>query len=129
MNKYKDIINLKRPPSNHLPMSRMNRAAQFAPFAALNGHAEAIENSIRYKEERIDLSEDQLQRLNDALLQIQKSLHLKKKIKIVYYVLNERFPLGSYQIAEGQIRKIDEIARWIFMEDGTEIPLRDVVEI
>lgn len=127
MSKYEDIIHQERPVSTHRPMSKMNRAAQFAPFAALNGHAEAIENSACYKKERMDLSEDQLQKLNDCLIRIQNNL--KRKVEVVYYVLNEQFPLGTYQIIEGQIKRIDEVARWIFMEDGTEIPMRDVVEI
>ena len=79
------------------------------------------------KEEKIDLSEDQLQKLNDALIRIQKNLN--RNVKVIYYVLNEQFPLGTYRIAEGQIQKIDKVAHWIFMEDGTGIPLRDVVEL
>lgn len=41
--KYKDIIDLPHHTSAvHKPMSMMNRAAQFAPFAALTGHDDAI---------------------------------------------------------------------------------------
>ena len=41
--KYKDIIDLPHHKSAvHKPMSMMNRAAQFAPFAALTGHDDAI---------------------------------------------------------------------------------------
>lgn len=46
-NKYDDIINLEHHVSKkHIPMSRRNRAAQFAPFAALNGYGEAIEETV-----------------------------------------------------------------------------------
>lgn len=42
-NEYDDIINLEHPTSKRHPrMSMMQRAAQFAPFAALNGHEEAV---------------------------------------------------------------------------------------
>lgn len=42
-NRYDDIINLPHPESKRHPrMSREQRAAQFSPFAALHGHAEAI---------------------------------------------------------------------------------------
>lgn len=41
-NKYDDIIDLPRPESRYPRMPRANRAAQFAPFAALTGHEEAI---------------------------------------------------------------------------------------
>lgn len=48
MNKYDDIINLQHfEPKNHKRMSMENRAAQFAPFAALTGHEEAIAEAAR----------------------------------------------------------------------------------
>ena len=56
MEDYDDIINLPHHVSEKHPrMSMWNRAAQFAPFAALSGHDEAIkettkENEISFKE-------------------------------------------------------------------------------
>ena len=48
MGKYDDIIDMKRPISKkHKPMSMYERAAQFAPFAALKGHDEAIADTIK----------------------------------------------------------------------------------
>ena len=53
MSGYDDIINLSRPVSkNHKPMSMRDRAAQFAPFAALSGHDEVIKQT-EYEEEEI----------------------------------------------------------------------------
>lgn len=51
-NKYEDILYLKRPVSKkHTPMQRKDRAAQFAPFAALSGHKEALAEEIRKYDE------------------------------------------------------------------------------
>lgn len=48
---YDDIINLLHPTSaNHPPMPLSARAAQFAPFAALTGHDEAIKETARLSE-------------------------------------------------------------------------------
>ena len=47
---YEDIVNLEYPPKGerrHKPMSMEARAAQFAPFAALTGHDEAIAETAR----------------------------------------------------------------------------------
>ena len=45
MDNYDDIINLPHHVSKrHLQMSMWNRAAQFAPFAALTGYEDAIED-------------------------------------------------------------------------------------
>ncbi len=49
--KYADIIDLPHHVSTvHPQMSMLSRAAQFAPFAALNGHGEAIEATARRNE-------------------------------------------------------------------------------
>ncbi len=52
--KYDDIINLPHHQSvNHAPMSLHDRAAQFAPFAALTGYDDAIEETTRLTQERV----------------------------------------------------------------------------
>ncbi len=52
--RYDDIIQLKRPVSRkHPPMPVADRAAQFAPFAALTGHGQAIRDTARRAEEDI----------------------------------------------------------------------------
>lgn len=51
--RYDDIINLPHHVSStRKPMPMENRAAQFAPFAALSGHEEAIEDTRRRHEAR-----------------------------------------------------------------------------
>ena len=48
MDNYEDIINLPHHVSKRHPqMSMWNRAAQFAPFAALTGYEDAIQDSIQ----------------------------------------------------------------------------------
>ncbi len=55
--KYDDIIELEHPTSRKHPrMSLHDRAAQFAPFAALTGHEEAIEETAQ-QHERIAVDE------------------------------------------------------------------------
>ncbi|MGN0169761.1 MAG: hypothetical protein ACI39H_03250 [Lachnospiraceae bacterium] len=55
MSKYEDIISMPRPVSrNHPPMPVSERAAQFSPFAALTGHSEAMEETARRMEEKIE---------------------------------------------------------------------------
>ena len=54
--RYDDIIHLSRPVSKHQPLDRASRAAQFAPFAALENHAELVKDSeSTSKYERSDL--------------------------------------------------------------------------
>ena len=58
--KYQSIINLEHPTSSKHPrMSRLQRAAQFAPFAALTGHDAAIQETARLTDQKIELDEEQ----------------------------------------------------------------------
>ena len=69
MNNYDDIINLERPISKkHGKMSIADRAAQFAPFAALTGFGAIIKETARLTDERIELDEGIKLMLSDKLL-------------------------------------------------------------
>lgn len=71
MGKYDDIIHLPHPePARHPRMSRQNRAAQFAPFAALTGHEDAIRETARLTENKIQLNEDDAAKLNERIAKI-----------------------------------------------------------
>ena len=63
--KYDDIIDLPHPnPRNHIRMKVSSRAAQFAPFAALTGHSEAIMEFARLTDEKIELDESMKSSIN-----------------------------------------------------------------
>ena len=65
---YDDIINMKHPTSINYPrMSMNNRAAQFAPFAALKTHVDKISEAGRLTTQKRILDEDQRQVLNRVL--------------------------------------------------------------
>ena len=56
---YEEIINLPHHVSKkHTPMSMWNRAAQFAPFAALNGHNSALMETEKQHEQMYEHQED-----------------------------------------------------------------------
>ena len=59
MDNYDDIINLPHyEPQHHPRMSMWNRAAQFAPFAALTGYDDAIKESGRLVENQTNMADD-----------------------------------------------------------------------
>lgn len=52
MENYNDIINLPHHESKKHPrMSLEERAAQFAPFAALTGYGDAVKETVKINEE------------------------------------------------------------------------------
>lgn len=128
--KYGDIIHLPHHVSSvhpHMPVS--DRAAQFAPFAALTGYGEVIKETARQTDERPDLSEDEKQELN---YKIQLACALpgeKPEIVLTYFVQDDKKSGGACHTARGKIRRIDPDAGQIILEDGLRIPLDCVVDI
>ena len=128
MSKYDDIINRPHHRSKtHPHMPLIDRAAQFAPFAALTGYGDAIDETARITYIRPDLDEQQLAELNERLLQIMAKPDTV--VCITYFVPDERKAGGRYEQAEGVIKKIDEIAKVIVMDGGEKIPLSDIIEL
>ena len=85
MGKYDDIINLPHHVSeNHPQMSMQARAAQFAPFAALSGHGDAIKETARLTDSQRDLDEGIVADLNRTLGEIEEMDH--PEVKISYFV-------------------------------------------
>lgn len=126
--KYSDIINLKRPKSkNHTKMPILNRAAQFAPFAALTGHATSISEASRLTHEKIELSEDELELLNRKI--VLAISNPDQKVEIIYFVKDQKKMGGEYKIIDGNIKKYDEIDEKILMKNGIQIPIRDIYDV
>ena len=72
MSRYDDIINLPHHVSTNLPrMSMHNRAAQFAPFAALVGYDDAVAETARLTESRPELLIERIQTVVNAKLAFQ----------------------------------------------------------
>ena len=128
MSKYDDIINLPHHQSEtHPHMSPLDRAAQFAPFAALTGYEDTIKETARLTNERPQLDEQQLLELNGKLLRIMANP--KAQIRITYFAADEKKEGGSYLQAEGRIKKINDYAKSITLNSGEIIPLDDIVDI
>lgn len=130
MGKYDHIINHPHHQSKTRPhMSLRDRAAQFAPFAALTGYDESVNEAARTTDERIELSETQVDELN--LIQCYLSEHLSDapQVTITFFVPDKKKAGGKYITKEGIIKKIDEYKKVYVMEDGTVIPIADVLKI
>ena len=129
-NKYDDIINLPHHVSKTRPqMSMHDRAAQFSPFSALTGYDAAIKETGRRTEKRIEPDEDELQILNMKLKLLIDNIDEEPEVTFTYFKPDERKAGGAYLTASGTVKKIDDFERIIFMENGTKIPMDDVLSI
>lgn len=130
MHRYDDIIMLPRHVSKtHPPMPAADRAAQFAPFAALTGHYDAVKEAARFTEERVELDESCKAVLDGKLQDIRRRLGEEPAVTVTYFVPDERKSGGSYETAAGCVRKIDEYERVLVLTDGTRIPVSELLEI
>ena len=128
MEKYKDIINLPHKQSSKRPhMSLLDRAAQFAPFAALVGYDDAIKETGRLTDERIEMSEENLAVLNARYQMLVDHLGEEPEVTITYFVPDIYKTGGSYVEKTGVVKKLDTYERLITMVDGTKIWMDDVL--
>lgn len=125
--KYSDIIELPHPVSvKHPHMTIEERAAQFSPFAALNGYEDAIEETGRVTENEKILDEYELQILDEKLSIIKNK---KVKAKITYFMPDENKDGGKYVTINGIVKKIDEYGQIIVMGEGEVIDIKKVKSI
>lgn len=128
--KYDDIINLPHPVSKkHPQMSLEARSAQFAPFASLTGYDEVIRETARLTNERIDIDESIKTNLDWKLQMIEEQLSNQLVITFTYFVPDLKKKGGKYVTVTGVVKKIDEYKHLVILEDKTEIPITELIEI
>ena len=127
---YEDIVNL--PPhisKRHPQPSMMDRAARFAPFAAITGYEEMVLEEARVTEERIDLDEGALSLLNEKLNMIQEFLDEEPEVTITYFEPDKKKSGGAYVNITGIVKRIDEYEHFVIMTDGKKIRIEDIYAI
>ena len=127
---YDDILNMPYPNpeiEKDFP-DKILRSAQFAPFAALTGHDEAIEETARLTDSKVELDEYQKAELNDKIQLINNS-DADEEVSITYFVPDKKKSGGAYITKRGIVLKVREYEKDIIMDDGTEIPIDDVFTI
>lgn len=128
--KYEDIIHLSRPVSTrHLPMSGYDRAAQFAPFAALTGYDDVIEETARLTDGELFLDVGAEAELDAKLREIRENLHQHPQVTITYFRPDSRKSGGAYVTISGKVKKIDEYAQILVLTDNTAIELQKICKI
>ena len=137
-NAYDDIIDLPHHQSKRHPqMSMRDRAAQFAPFAALTGFDGVIAETGRETQQRVELSESETENLNRTLSRLDERARSgeRPKVTVVYFLPDARKDGGMYTGYTGQLKRVDAAERLLvfFSEDrsidGKTIPIDDVLKI
>ncbi len=128
--KYGDIIDHEHHTSSKHPrMSRLNRAAQFAPFAALVGYDALVNESARITDNKIELSEDDVTTLNYQLRLLQENLPRSPIVSVTYFVPDSFKSGGEYKEIVERVLKIKPLEQILIMEDGTQIAFSDILAL
>ncbi len=126
---YDDIINIKKPKSNHKMMDTLQRAAQFAPFAALTGYEESIIEAGRIVFKKKELSDEQKEVINYKLNYLIEHKKENVEVEVAYFVPDKKKKGGSYQRKIGIIRKIDDVEKKIIFIDNSFISIDELYDI
>ncbi len=130
MNKYDDIIDLPHHVSKtRKPMSLYNRAAQFAPFAALTGYDDAIEETARLTETKVELSDELKNDLNQKINFIKNNIKVHPEITIKYFVRDNKKSGGIYKSLTSIIKKVDNFNKCLIFADNTNVYFDDIISI
>ena len=116
---YRDIIDLPYPTrSRHLRMPIGDRAAQFAPFAALTGFGAVLRETERITE-----------KLDEKIQLILEEKEIHPEITVTFFVPDEKKDGGAYVTVSGHIKRVDEAEHLLILEEGDKIPMEDIYEI
>ena len=127
---YDDIINLPHPTSTKHPrMPMSDRAAIFSPFAALTGHAAAIQETARLTDQRMELDEDTRAELDRKQKILIDHIADQPEVTITWFCPDEKKSGGAYVVSMGRLKKVDDVADTLKLADETTIPLNEIVDL
>ena len=108
-------------------MSLEKRSAQFAPFSALTGYEEELEEVSRLTTKKIELTEEAKELINQKLQWL--LIHKEKLCKIIYFEKDKKKRGGSYLTISDTIKKIDSINQVLETTSSKQIPIENIVKI
>lgn len=117
---------MDRPKSKYPKMSMSDRAAQFAPFAALTGHKEAILEQQRITQAKRILSNEEKLEINEKIIEL---MNLKSKCRITYFEKDKTKSGGQYMESVLSFKRTDELNKVLYFKENIQIQIDDIVDI
>lgn len=127
---YQDMLELPHHVSRrHPPMPLRDRAAQFAPFAALTGYAAILHETARVTEARRELTESARALLDARLAALTAHLTEQPRVEVEHFVADAMKAGGKYVCTSGRLVKVDTVAHRLLLADGTAIAVENVLRL
>ena len=130
MGEYDDIIGLPHHVSStrpHMPM--LDRAAQFQPFRALTGYEDAVQETARYTDEKVELTEDEKALLAVELQRLSDDIASRPQVTLTCFRPDKKKSGGAYVTTTGRLKKIDDIEGALILASGERIVIEDILDI
>ena len=128
--KYMAIIAAERPVTdNHKRMANIDRAAQFAAFAALTGYGDSVEETARFTDARPELLEDEKSVIDARLRAVKANLAASPRVGLTVFLPDPRKPGGRLKEIIARVRAINENEGAVVFEDGSSVKIDDIVRI
>ena len=130
ISRYADILDLPHHVSETRPaMSLHDRAAQFAPFAALTGYDDAIAEADRLTEGRAELTEEAKAEIDARLQALREELRSRPEVTLTVFRADKRKKGGAYITLRGRVLRLSEEEQTLTMEDGTKIGFENIIKV
>ena len=127
---YEDIVDLPHHVSRKHPQPTVaDRAARFAPFAAITGYEEMVLEEARVTDVRIEMDESSKAALNEKLNMILEFIDEQPEVSITYFEPDKRKAGGAYITVTGTVKRIDEYEHLVIMTDGKKINIDDIYNL
>ena len=127
---YDDIINLPYHGSAARPhMSMRDRAAQFQPFAALTGYGDAVRETARLTDEKLDLSDEEMALLDRKLQPLADGSMTGAEVTLTWFQPDARKSGGAYVTDSGVVKRVDLYEKAVVLTDGRRIPIPDILDV
>lgn len=127
---YEDIVDLPHHVSRKHPQPTMaDRAARFAPFAAITGYEEMVLEEARVTDDRIEMDESSKAALNEKLNTILEFIDEQPEVSITYFEPDKRKAGGAYVTVTGTVKRIDEYEHLVIMTDGKKINIDEIYNL
>ena len=127
---YSDIIDLPHKISpNRRRMTNVERGAQFSPFAALTGYEDAIRETGRLTDSRIELDEGGKELVNEQIKLVLEHACESPCVTVTWFQPDQWKEGGAYITLTGNVRRVDEYRRRIELSDGHEIPIEEICHL
>jgi len=129
-NNYDDIIDLPHHVSSrHARMSRENRAAQFAPFAALTGYDASVREEARLTGAKLPLTDEQIDIMNAKMAFLTEKASEHPEISLTFFLADDRKEGGKYVTVTDRLNRIDTVEGVLILSKRNKIALDDILNV